>query len=68
MRYPIHLNYEQTAIPIGFVELNDDVDASAINNGAIVPLLRKKDGEDKYQTTSFGLVPRQMVDITKSYV
>jgi hypothetical protein len=67
VRYTIFLNYD-TEMPIGYVELNDDVPDFAINNGAILPLLRGNSKDGPFKTTEFGLVLRPSVDINRPLV
>jgi hypothetical protein len=61
------MNYDPE-MPIGYIELNDDVPDFAINNGAIVPFLRGDSKDGPFKTTSFGLVLRPAVDINRPLV
>lgn len=61
-RYPIHLNYEMDTTPIGFVEIDGDIEEKILRDGAIVPYLFKKSDDEKFTVVAFGLVNRTSVD------
>jgi hypothetical protein len=64
-RFPVYLNYDFTKTPIGFVNIHDETHEDIegiIRDGAIVPHLVKKEGEEEFQVKSFGLVKRTEVN------
>lgn len=68
-RYPIHTNYDQRELPIGIVELKEDIPNYAVVNGAIVPMVRLiKNNPDEASIINFGLVLRKAVDINRPYI
>lgn len=61
-RYPIFLNYDMDTAPIGFVEIDADIDEKILQDGAVVPYLLKKSTDEKFEVVAFGLVDRTAVD------
>lgn len=61
-RYSIYLNYNLATIPIGFVELDDEIRVDVIREGAIVPYLRKGNKDENYSVVAFGFISRTSVD------
>lgn len=61
-RYPIYLNYDMDTAPIGFVEIDSDIEEKILQDGAVVPYLLKKSTDANFEVVAFGLVDRTAVD------
>lgn len=61
-RFPIYPNYDHRELPIGFVEINEEVPMEVLNECAIIPALIKQPQDSEFKTVEFGLVQRVDVD------
>lgn len=62
--YGIYPDSNKNRMPVGYVELNDDLPEEVINGCALIPVLRKKENklEAKWEVELFGLIERTKVD------